>query len=128
MTIRDIPWTLPLRVTLSSGLDRTFSSVYEALDFLEHEWPLKRGERYDRAVACCQRALNRMTPPAVAREAFVAACLEAGMPSVMVVPPPSVRTTGRGRRPLHSKKHGRRQALAFSRSSDHVPSSLPPSV
>jgi len=30
-----------------SDLERTFGSVDEALDFLESEWPLKRGERYD---------------------------------------------------------------------------------
>ncbi|WP_455274453.1 DUF982 domain-containing protein [Rhizobium herbae] len=96
MTIRDIPWTHPLKVTLSSGLDRTFSGVYEALDFLENEWPLKQGPRYDRAVASCQRALARMTPPAVAREAFVAACFEAGMSAVMAAPLPYGQSSGGG--------------------------------
>lgn len=96
MTIRDVPWTHPLKVTLRSGLERTFSSVYEALDFLEHEWPLKQGERYDRAVSSCRRALNRMTPAAVAREAFIAACLEADMPAIMAAPLPHGRSTQRG--------------------------------
>ncbi len=96
MTIRDVPWTLPLQVTLRSGLQRTFSSVYEALDFLEHEWPLKRGERCQRAAASCTRALNRMTPAAVAREDFVAACLEAQMPAVMRAPLPHGRTRQHG--------------------------------
>lgn len=110
MTIRDVAWTLPLKVTLQNGLERTFSSVYEALDFLEHEWPCKRGERHDRAVVCCQRALNRMTPPAVAREAFVAACLESGMPAVMAVPLPYRQSSRRGpakerrRRPVAQKR------------------------
>ncbi|ASY59988.1 hypothetical protein SS05631_b58960 (plasmid) [Sinorhizobium sp. CCBAU 05631] len=71
---------------LSNGLERTFTSVYEAVDFLENEWPLRKGERYERALRTCLRALNRMTPAAVAREAFIAACLEAGMPLVMVTP------------------------------------------
>ncbi|WP_275789323.1 DUF982 domain-containing protein [Pararhizobium gei] len=92
MTIRDIPWTHPLKVRLQNGLERTFCSVHEALDFLENEWPLKRGERYDRAVTACRRALNRMTPAAVAREAFIAACLEAGMPAVVAAPLPYART------------------------------------
>ncbi|OHV78472.1 DUF982 domain-containing protein [Ensifer sp. LCM 4579] len=83
MLLNEIPWTIPLTVRLSNGLTRTFGSVYEALDFLENEWPLRRGERYERAVRTCRRALNRMTPAAVAREAFIAACLEAGMPLVM---------------------------------------------
>lgn len=86
MTPRDVPWNHPLRATLRCGLERTFSSVYDALDFLENEWPLRHGERHDRAVSSCRRALKRMTPAAVAREAFVAACLEAGMPVVMIAP------------------------------------------
>lgn len=83
MTIRDVPWTIPLKVRLQNGLYRRFTSVYEALDFLEGEWPLKKGERHDRAVSLCNRALKRMTPPAVAREEFIAACLEAGLPVVL---------------------------------------------
>ncbi|WEX75516.1 DUF982 domain-containing protein [Sinorhizobium numidicum] len=88
MLLNEVPWTIPLIVRLSNGLTRTFSSVYEALDFLENEWPLRKGERYERAVRTCRRALNRMTPAAVAREAFVAACLEAGMPAVMATQAP----------------------------------------
>lgn len=84
MVVNEIPWTIPLTVRLSNGLERTFTSVYEALDFLENEWPLRKGERYERAVRTCRQALNRMTPAAVAREAFIAACLEAGIPLVMV--------------------------------------------
>ncbi|WP_085035380.1 DUF982 domain-containing protein [Ensifer aridi] len=86
MLLNEIPWTIPLTVRLLNGLTRTFTSVYEALDFLENEWPLRKGERYERAVRTCRRALNRMTPAAVAREAFIAACLEAGMPLVMNAP------------------------------------------
>jgi hypothetical protein len=86
MLLSEIPWTVPLTVRLSNGLTRTFTSVYEALDFLENEWPLRKGERYERAVRTCRRALNRMTPAAVARETFISACLEAGMPLVMNTP------------------------------------------
>ncbi|MDQ0323502.1 DNA-directed RNA polymerase subunit K/omega [Pararhizobium capsulatum DSM 1112] len=85
--MRDIEWNLPLRVTLPSGLVRTFSGVYEALDFLEHEWPLKHGERYERAVTACRRALCLSASSAVAREAFVAACFEAGMENIQGVIP-----------------------------------------
>jgi hypothetical protein len=80
MITRDVAWPIPLKVRLQNGLNRRFSSVYEALDFLESEWPLKKGERHDRAISLCHRALKGMTPPAAAREEFVAACLEAGMP------------------------------------------------
>lgn len=86
MLLNEIPWSIPLTVRLSNGLTRSFASVYEAVDFLENEWPLRKGERYERALRTCRRALNRMTPAAVAREAFIAACLEAGMPLVMATP------------------------------------------
>lgn len=79
MTIRDIPWDVPFDVRLQNGSERRFRSVGEALDFLQNEWPLKRGERYQRAVSVCQRALNNMVPAAVARDSFIAACLEAGL-------------------------------------------------
>jgi len=88
MLLNEIPWTIPLTVRLLNGLTRTFTSVYEAVDFLENEWPLRKGERYERALRTCRRALNRMSPAAVAREAFIAACLEAGMPLVMPTPVP----------------------------------------
>ncbi|WP_426131293.1 DUF982 domain-containing protein [Pararhizobium sp. PWRC1-1] len=81
MSRRDIPWSHRLDVTLRAGMDRTFRSVYEALDFLENEWPLKSGEYYDRAVLACRQALNGLAPSETAREAFIAACLEAGMPA-----------------------------------------------
>ncbi|MGD9476379.1 DUF982 domain-containing protein [Shinella sp. G-2] len=82
----DIFFSTPLHVRLSSGLGRTFDSVNDTLDFLENEWPLRHGERYERACEKCRGALARQVPVAVAREAFVAACLEAGM-AVESMPP-----------------------------------------
>ncbi len=79
MTIRDMPWDVPIDVRLHNGFEHRFRSVGEALDFLQNQWPLKRGERYQRAVSVCQRALNNMVPAAVARDSFIAACLEAGL-------------------------------------------------
>ncbi|WP_426239291.1 DUF982 domain-containing protein [Pararhizobium sp. DWP1-1-3] len=86
MSRRDILWSQPLKVTLHAGIDRTFGSVYEALDFLENEWPQKRGECYDRAVFACRQGLNGVAPTELAREAFIAACLEAGLPALPAAP------------------------------------------
>lgn len=80
MRTPDMPWLVPLDVRMQNGIQRIFTGPYEALDFLENEWPMRRGQKYERAVRLCRGALNRTTPPAVAREAFVSACLEAGMP------------------------------------------------
>ncbi|MBB5536366.1 DUF982 domain-containing protein [Rhizobium giardinii] len=92
MSKRDIPWSHPLKVTLRAGMDRTFASVYDALDYLENEWPKKRGDRYDRAVLACRQGLNGQAPAELAREAFIAACLETGLPAVTAAPPPYRRS------------------------------------
>ncbi|MGN7884190.1 DUF982 domain-containing protein [Ensifer sp. 22460] len=81
MYLLEMPWSVPLQVTFQNGNNRTFSSVFDALVFLENEWPRRRGRRYEQAVEVCRRALNRKMPVAIAREAFVAACLEAGLPA-----------------------------------------------
>ncbi|MGR9079965.1 DUF982 domain-containing protein [Rhizobium leguminosarum] len=83
MPLNDVLWTEPVRIRLQCGLERTFAGAYDALDFLENEWPLRHGERHQRAVKTCRGLLNGSIPSIVAREAFVAACLEAGMPSVL---------------------------------------------
>ncbi len=99
MNSQDVLFRAPVRVRMQCGLERIFLSVYDALDYLEHEWPLRRGDRYKRAVNRCRAALAWAASPDVAREAFIAACLEAGMPMVMTSPPvgkqrPDLQATG----------------------------------
>ncbi|MFS2155106.1 DUF982 domain-containing protein [Rhizobium sp. Rhizsp42] len=74
----DVLWANPVTIRLTNGLERSFSSISDALDFLESEWPSRRGAYHDAAVVTCRNALKKMTPPTVAREYFSAACLEAG--------------------------------------------------
>lgn len=81
MYLSEMPWSVPVYVTFQNGTDRIFTSVLDALDFLENEWPRRTGPRYRLAVERCQSALQRMTPIGVAREAFLDACLEAGLPA-----------------------------------------------
>nr|WP_256436330.1 DUF982 domain-containing protein [Ensifer sp. ENS07] len=69
----------PISVQMKDGTRQVFASVNDALDFLEGEWTIYRGRKHSRAVQTCRRALNRMTPVAIAREAFVEACRDAGM-------------------------------------------------
>ena len=78
--LADIYFSVPLQVSFPNGVTRSFESVHDTVDFLENEWPLRHGERYKRAREKCRAALYRVTPVAIAREAFVAACLEAGLP------------------------------------------------
>ncbi|CDI11293.1 MULTISPECIES: DUF982 domain-containing protein [Agrobacterium] len=86
MNSPEVLFRAPVRVRMQCGLERSFLSVYDALDFLENEWPLRRGERYKRAVQKCRAALSRLEAAEVAREAFISACLEASMPLVMAGP------------------------------------------
>jgi hypothetical protein len=74
----DVFWANPVTIKLTDGLEKSFSSISDALDFLESEWPSRHGSYHDSAVVACRNALKKMTPPAVAREYFFAACLEAG--------------------------------------------------
>ncbi|MCT7664100.1 DUF982 domain-containing protein [Shinella kummerowiae] len=90
--LADISFSAPLHVRLSSGISRTFGSVNDTLDFLKNEWPLRHGERYRRACEKCRAGLLRQAPIAVAQEAFVAACLEAGM--AIEAEPPALHRPG----------------------------------
>jgi hypothetical protein len=62
---------------MQSGLERRFDNPQDAADFLEHEWPFKHGKKYEAALRTCHHAVRREILLGVAREAFVAACIEA---------------------------------------------------
>lgn len=79
MPLTDVRWTRPVKVRLQCGLEHTFTSIYDALDFLENEWPIRHGQHHEQAVKRCRRALSGIIPAEIAREAFFGACLEAGL-------------------------------------------------
>ncbi len=79
MTIIDIPWQQPVSVQLQNGSTRLFRGAYDALDFLENEWPIRKGHHYGNTISLCRSALARTVSTEVAREAFLASCLEAGL-------------------------------------------------
>lgn len=76
--MKNVPWRMPLWVTLQNGMRRQFCSVYDALDFLEYEWPV-HGPRHARAVQACRQALQYPQYSEAARNCFVAACIEASL-------------------------------------------------
>lgn len=77
--IIEVTWIGPLEVILQSGLSRIFRSANDARLFLEGEWPVRRGNHYERALMYCRAAERRQVSSEAAREAFLAACLEAGL-------------------------------------------------
>ncbi|MDK1384841.1 DUF982 domain-containing protein [Sinorhizobium sp. 8-89] len=74
----ELVWMTPVTVRVKDGAPQVFASINDALEFLEEDW-VNRGSKYNRAVQTCRRALNRMTPVAIAREAFLDFCRDAGM-------------------------------------------------
>jgi len=76
-------WEKPITVRLQNGLEHTFHSLEDSLDFLENEWPTKFGIHHRRALDLCRAATVRMVAIEAAREAFISACLEANMPLVL---------------------------------------------
>ncbi|SSC71684.1 unnamed protein product [Ciceribacter sp. T2.26MG-112.2] len=72
-------WTDPVELTLQSGLERTFREPYDALYFLEEEWPTRSGVAYERAKRWCRLAIETDEAADVARKAFIAAARQAGM-------------------------------------------------
>jgi hypothetical protein len=83
MHIVETHWRKPISVRLHNGLERTFHSVEDSLDFLENEWPTRTGAHRVRATDLCRAALSRTGATEAAREAMISACLEANMPLVM---------------------------------------------
>ena len=83
MKIIEAFWSKSVTVRLRNGLEHTFHSVDDAVDFLENEWPTRFGTHHRRALDLCRAAQRRMTSAEAAREAFISACLEACMPLIL---------------------------------------------
>ncbi|CAN7155391.1 DUF982 domain-containing protein [Rhizobium sp. LjRoot254] len=83
MQVIETFWRKPITVRLQNGLQHTFHSLEDTIDFLEKEWPVKFGVHHRRALDLCRAAAKRMVATEAAREALISACLEANMPLVM---------------------------------------------
>lgn len=84
MQIVETHWRMPISVRLHSGLQHTFHSVEDTLDF----WPIRYGAHHLRALDLCRAAKMRTASSEAAREVVISACLEANMPLVMPLRPP----------------------------------------
>ena len=72
-------WNKPVHIVMQSGLARSFRHPYDALDFLEYEWPVRRCAAREQAVKWCARALEAKRFTALSRSAFQLAAHRAGM-------------------------------------------------
>jgi hypothetical protein len=78
MLLKDMPFARPFIVRMQCGLERIFLNTYDALDFLENEWPMRAGPSYGRAIEACRAALSGTGSILAARACLVEACIEAG--------------------------------------------------
>lgn len=72
----EVPWSAAVTVCMPDGTQRRITGIQDALELLENEWPTMHGERRNRAIAACKGCLKSERPLAVAREEFIAACVE----------------------------------------------------
>jgi Protein of unknown function (DUF982) len=70
-------WDVPVHVRIGSGMTETIDGPEEALNYLMTRWPAERGPHYERANVSCDAAVHRYGSLGEAREAFIAAAIEA---------------------------------------------------
>ncbi len=70
-------WSGPVYVRIGHGSSETIDNAGSALRFLTLRWPTERGEKYNLACIVCANALERRASPEEAKEAFIAAAIEA---------------------------------------------------
>ncbi len=75
----DLRWLAPVFVRIGYGMPETIRSPEQALDFLRHRWPNDRGPFSKAAEQICSEEPNCRHTIVEAREAFISACIEAGV-------------------------------------------------
>ncbi|MND71487.1 hypothetical protein D3C80_630130 [compost metagenome] len=73
----DIQWESPVYVRIGHGASDAIRSADDALHYLNLRWPTERGTKYTLASVACANAVEGRDSPENAREAFVAAAIEA---------------------------------------------------
>ncbi|WP_117195680.1 DUF982 domain-containing protein [Rhizobium terrae] len=76
--MRPKAWKSPIRIeNPETGVIRTVKTVREAKTVLDRFWPAYHGSQHHRAEEVCAAALNGKSEPTEARQAFIAAAVEA---------------------------------------------------
>ncbi len=76
-------WTVPVVVAFEPGRGETVHGPEQALHYLLIRWPVQRGRRYEQACAVTAMCVEGHGGLSQAREAFIAAAVEAGFLSMM---------------------------------------------
>ncbi|SCW81542.1 Protein of unknown function [Rhizobium mongolense subsp. loessense] len=71
-------WDTPITLEdPATGIMRTVKTVRQAKSMLDHSWPAYHGSQFRRAEQVCDDALNGGCDGTKARQAFIAAAVEA---------------------------------------------------
>lgn len=73
------PWPHAVAFETGVGQFRIIMTTEDAARYLLNGWPVDEGEKLMAARQACLDALEDEVPAAMAREAFIEACEEAGM-------------------------------------------------
>ncbi|WP_409527848.1 DUF982 domain-containing protein [Rhizobium sp.] len=71
------PFRAPVLVRIGHGSSEPVESASDAIHYLQNRWPHERGHHYQRAMLLCKHAAEGLVATEVAREAFIAAAIEA---------------------------------------------------
>ncbi|MCB5205475.1 DUF982 domain-containing protein [Neorhizobium sp. T786] len=74
-----IEWRALVRIRIGTGSADLITGPNDAFEALSNRWPAERGPHYKDAKRLCSIAIGGGLPPEVAREAFIAAALEAAV-------------------------------------------------
>lgn len=76
--MRSTRWNNPVTVDdPETGLHRTVKTARQAQNMLHRNWPASRGSRYRAAEQACEEVVHGDAAPRKARQAFIAAAIEA---------------------------------------------------
>jgi hypothetical protein len=78
--MRSSTWTSPITVEdPETGVRRTVKTVRQAKLVLDRFWSARHGSQFHRAERACEEVLHGDAMPVKARQAFIAAAVEAHM-------------------------------------------------
>lgn len=72
-----VEWVAPIYVRIGYGSSEAVRGPAEAFHYLVQRWPIDRGPKYDMACIVVSNAVERRASAEAAREAFIAAAIEA---------------------------------------------------
>lgn len=70
-------WSDPVYIRIGYGASELVQSPSVAMDYLQHRWPIERGEAYRKALQSCELATRDLLDIETARMDFIAAAKEA---------------------------------------------------